>query len=463
MENPTTNYDLDHPPVPYIARRNVGEEWKPEFWDRHLPQAGFITDFVYATRGIESPTNFCAWTAVFLLSSLLKRDAWLKWFPGVLFPNLYILFVAPPRICPKSTPIILCEKYIYKKMFTHFNDPLQRKGKELNIVHSRATMEALYKELVPKIESVNIIGPSGQFETRQLDMGSKLCIMASEFSTFLGRAQYSIGLVDKLTDWYDCKDEDDSFTISGGEVQLKDLYVTILGGTTFDGLKLSIPPEALKGGFISRLIIVLNRKETRRFAFPIEIPGAPSFDELSKRLAWIVENAQGEFTFSPKATQRYKEWYDEFKDKLAEGYYGEMDRSRMDTNVLKLSVVMHVQRYTTDREITIDDFNDAVQMIESSADPEENPLEDVGTTVYERIYGSVLKKFQKLESGDKLSFRKILRDVSPEKKGGNTLHIKEAINQLWSEGRVRAYNGPTMINHRLSFASNEEYEWMGNE
>jgi len=445
------------PPVPFTSHREPGAKWKPEIWDRNLPQKGFITDFVYATRGIESPTNFCAWTAVFLISSLLKRDAWLKWFPGVLYPNLYILFVAPPRICPKSTPIVLCEKYVYRKAMGCITDPVLRKMKELNTIHSRATMEALYTKLVPQVVAV----PIGN-EYKNLKLGSKLCIMASEFSTFLGRAQYSIGLVDKLTDWYDCKDEDDSHTVSGGPVNLEDIYVTILGGTTFDGLKLSIPPEALKGGFISRLILVINRKKTREFPFPIEIPGAPSFDELGQRLAWILEFAQGEYTFSEEAKDAYEIWYHTFTERLQSGHFGEMDRSRMDTNVLKLSVIMCVQRYSLERVISKEDFEDAVRLIESSVDPEENPLEDVGTSVYERIFLSVLKKFQKLSVGDKITYRTVLRSVSPEKKGGNSLHVQMSISQLMGDGRILAYSGSNLL-ERLSFSSNETYEWRGEE
>jgi len=79
--------------------------WKTEDFDEFLPEPGFMTDFVMALRGVESPTIFAFWAAAFVMSTVLKRDAFLQWYPENIFPNLYIMLVAPPRVCAKSTSL----------------------------------------------------------------------------------------------------------------------------------------------------------------------------------------------------------------------------------------------------------------------------------------------------------------------------------------------------------------------
>src|SRR6056297_1303363 len=130
-------YSPTSPPIPY-SEKDVTKVWQDEEWDANLPQPGFLTDLVLTTRGIETPTKFAIWSGIFAISTILKRDAYLNWGFKPLYPNMYIILVAPPRMCAKSTVIDICED-----IFLGLDDLLKSVDlklafrKKLNLHHSK--------------------------------------------------------------------------------------------------------------------------------------------------------------------------------------------------------------------------------------------------------------------------------------------------------------------------------------
>ena len=75
------------PPVPYDENAVPASRraWVPDFHDQLIPKRkGFISDFVFHTRGIMTPTLASIWSALFVLQSAIKREAWLQWYPKPL-------------------------------------------------------------------------------------------------------------------------------------------------------------------------------------------------------------------------------------------------------------------------------------------------------------------------------------------------------------------------------------------
>ena len=66
--------------------------------------------------------------------------------------------------------------------------------------------------------------------------------------------------------------------------------------------------------------------------------------------------------FSREAYGEYAKWYRRFKDNLVGNPNGNA-LARMDTNLLKLSVIMRAQRYDPGTLITLNDFKDAVRLL----------------------------------------------------------------------------------------------------
>ena len=271
-----------------LTTRDVKQTWADEEWDKYLPASGFITDFVTATRGIESPTQLAVWAAIFTISSLLKRDAYLQWYPNPLYPNMFIVMVAPPRICAKSTIARVADE-ILVEFPSLITDHKLSQRKKLPIIRSKATPEGISMMLKPTVDS--IIDEKTQ-KVMLITRDSHLAIIISELSTLINKKLYNQGLIGKLTDLYDCKELDSDVTQGRGEQEFKNIYVTLLGATTIDGLKDAIPEEAFGDGFMSRVILVNQPSSTRSYPMPFNIPEI-GLQDLIKRAAFMAENALG--------------------------------------------------------------------------------------------------------------------------------------------------------------------------
>lgn len=361
--------------VPFSEDMTQNRFWKPEPWDDNLPSPGFITDFVLYTRGIETPTKFSTWVALWTVSSVLKRQAWFRNFPIGLFPNLYVFLIGPPRVVAKGYGISVAEQ-ILTDFHCSIKDNRKAVEKRVNLLRSRVTPEAFRIALKP--DTINPVQSSSGIGN--VNRGSQICLITSELSTFLGQQQYNIGLIDRLTHYYDCKAEDDDLTISAKWQRFKDIYITWLAASTKQHLEDSIPRQAFGGGFMSRVIIVYQASPTRDYPFPLEVIGGPTIEDLKKRLAWVAINGYGEYNFTNAATKWYKDWYYDFKKKLKKDI--ELDekcmKHRLDTHLKKVATLLRAQRYEEGREIGIRDLLEAEKILNATFASNINAVCDVG-------------------------------------------------------------------------------------
>lgn len=370
-------YPLSSPPVPYLES-DIAPGWQKEPWDVNLPDSpGFITDLVWATRGTESTTKFSVWSAIFIISSLLKRDAWLPWIEGSpMFPNMYILFVAPPRVCAKSTAVKFAEKSL-RKVESVETDPVLKYLKSINSHHGKATPEVLYDILEPEEKEFELEDGS----ILPVDRGSQVALIQSELGTFINKSKYNQTLVSVMTKWYDSDDKDDEATRGNGRKSLRNIYVTLFGATTPDAMKDDLPEEVIGGGFLSRCLIISEEQATRYYPLPVRFKGAPDHAELGQRLLWIADNCQGPFTLSKEALQVYNAWYRRFKDSLHVMKSDDINmRARMDTNLIKLAMIIRAQRYEPGMVITKEDFEYAIKLIDEVYQTASPVLDEVGGT-----------------------------------------------------------------------------------
>jgi len=401
-------YPLSKPPKPCDESKIV-QLWKPEEWDVNIPVKGFITDLVLTMRLVETPTKFTVWSALVGLSMLVGRDAYYRWAPDALFLNLYVWIIAPPRICPKSTSIHVLEK-ILRMVPDIIMDPVLSARKKLNSVHSKATPEHLYDRMVP-----------GEITTqgKKIELGSKMSLVISELATFFGKQKYNEGLFSVLTNFYDCLKDDDEGTRGKGVNFMKDMYVTMFGATTPADLLDTIPQIAFGSGFMSRLNIIYQATGTRDYVHPSFPVGAPTMDELGQRLAWIAENAQGEYYLSKEAYVAFRNWYPKFKADLNTGKIG-IGEARKDTNILKIATLIQISQYTRTKEISLESFNAAKTLVYDSVKDTADLLMGVGTSDF---YKFILKMKEFLQDGQKTR-KQILNKFQKE---GMTI---ETLNQL---------------------------------
>jgi hypothetical protein len=444
-------YPLSKPPSP-VKASEVAEGWQPDPWDHNLPrQGGFITDLVWATRGTESTTKFATWSALFAVSSLLKRDAWLPWIEGSpMFANIYIFFVAPPRVCAKSTAVKFASKAM--RSASHIKmDPILKYLKEFNEINGKATPEALYDAMMPEEKAFQI---QGSGEPYMADRGSQVCLIQSELSTFLGKQQYNQALLPSLTKWYDSDDRDDEATRGRGKTELRNIYVTLFGATTPEAMRTDLPEEVVGGGFMSRCLTIYEQRSTRHYPVPILFRGAPTYQELAHRLMWIAQNCQGPFTISKEAMYLYKDWYKQFKFSLEKLSSDEINmRARMDTNLIKVAMLVRAQRYEPGMVITREDFEYAIKLIDDVYDTSQAVLEEVGGS---DGYQHLQKVSKFIEANGTVTRSKLLTVF---KKHLNTTQLDSALTHLLGMDAIVIKDGRERLNAPGS-STKEVYEWI---
>ena len=172
--------------IPFDEKIVEERFWDDEMWDAYVPE-GFISDFVLNRRGWETPTKFCIWTGLFIISAIIKREGLLKWGSGKMFPNLFVFIVAPHAINAKTSAINFGVNKILTKLPDYIKDPVTKEKKNFDILTS-TTPEAMFKVMSEAIRYSNIVKDGKIYKIKT---GSELCMVTSELATFLGRQQYN--------------------------------------------------------------------------------------------------------------------------------------------------------------------------------------------------------------------------------------------------------------------------------
>lgn len=426
-----------------------GERWVPDFYDKALPRSkGFISDFIYYTRGFETPTLSCIWTALFVMASAIKREAWISWAPKPLYVNQYIIIIGPAGIVKKTTAVSSVGLPILRKFRNYLADRNVYAMKGVKVVKDKTTPEALLDSITPDKKEGHdfyLVDTNGEWLKGSDGKAVKYCrtsevsLVVSELSTLLTKRSYSDSMTQILIDLYDCHDDWDWSTLSRGTITLKKLHTTMLAGTTVDGLRESIPRAAMGDGFLSRTIPVYVPDTRREYPRPFVPKLAPSEDELAKRLAWVVERTMGPYELDRKASDTFNDWYSKFKRGLRENPDVAGSLSRMDVNVYKTALLMKAQRYESEGNlIGEDDLLDAIRLLDltyssfsflrSQVDPDE--LVATSSRVLQYLRRKTRKKG--LTRGRLLSALHLKADMA-------TLALEELVArgsvEVWYEGR----------------------------
>jgi len=447
------------PPTPYPIWEMIRErpDWQKEPWDDLIPGEGFVGDFVAHTRGVETSTSFSIWTALFLISSVLRRDAWFKWIEGSpLLPNLYVVLVSPPGLLKKNT-VMAMGRHTMESMPSYIQDPGMSLYKTVTTFTDSITPEGIRDVLTPTNQRVKYMDSEGEEIIQSIHKGSEVAFFVPELAVMLNRKRYNMGIIERLTSLYDGEDSATSYTRGGGYVNLKDLYVTLLGGATPDGLRDSFPEEAFGGGFMSRTMVIYEEYPTRFYPTPKRFEGIPSQEEAAKRLAWIAENAQGQYYLSEEATRLHEEWYQHWKLSLAHFTDdNEVNRqTRLDTIVLRLSTLIRAQRYEVGTCITAKDWFLAKAIAEKTLGKAGGATAEVGGGIYQKILNRCQKK---LSMKGRVSRRELITSMS---KYTSAEFVDKVIKQLHEMNLIRTENSMGRKTASPGYTNKDIYVWKG--
>lgn len=355
---------------------------------------GFVTDFVASLRGNEVPVAFSSWCAILALSSALKRETWYRWHPERLYPNFYLILVGPAGEAKKGVAIGQFSA-VLQGMTEYITAYNVRVMKEMKVFEDKITSEGLAKFLKTYLRGsvIPLLDSEGKVLMRDghpvtYKKTAELTIVAEELGTLMSKARYNEDLITNLTALYNTKSRGSELTVKRGKVEMPNLFTNLIGGTTPDAFRESIPRAALNEGFLSRTIVCYQKACVQCYPDPISF--GPKREELSSRLAWIAENTVGEWRLSPEAKKLYDAWYERNKKAFDFTRFHSSQRSRFSIHLLKLALILSAQRYVVHRKeetrvIDLEALEDAINLLEATMETAPAVIEEVEASALGRL------------------------------------------------------------------------------
>lgn len=308
---------------------------------RNIPD--WIEGYLAYTEDSEPPQLFKEWCAVSVIAAALQRKCKLEWGTTVFYPNLYIVLTAPAGKARKGTAMAPARKFI------------DRIG--IPLAAEAVTREALIRTLK---ESESVLST----ETGII-VHSSLTVFSPELTVFLG--YNNTQLMSDLTDWFDCSEKWVYRTKTAGTDDISGVFINMLGATTPDLIRSTLPLDAIGGGLTSRMIFVFEEKKGKIVPFPFV---SEETRKLETKLYYDIEcinMLQGQFKFTKEFLSRWGDWYtaQEGKNPFGANYNKAFDGyiERRPTQVLKLSMVMNASR-TDEMVLDEPDLARAIDLLE---------------------------------------------------------------------------------------------------
>lgn len=299
--------------------------------NRLLPN--WLEAYMAYTALSRSPDEFHLWTGIVTIAGAIRRKAWFNFDYFELFPNLYVVLVAPAGRCKKSTAMRIGRKLL-----------AQVPG--VNFTTDSTTRERLIVDLA----------------AAHADGHSSMTAYASEFASLLTSS--GMDMVAFLTDIYDCPVEWAHKTKMGGTNKIKAPWLNLFGGTTPDWIARSLPLDTVGIGLTSRIIFVYQDTPRIRKAFPKLTDDQKMLGELLLKDLVTISTISGQYILTPEAEQFYEAWdlknqtERAIDDPRLSGYY-----ERKPMHVIKVAMVIAASQHD-DPVLTKDDVEKALEILD---------------------------------------------------------------------------------------------------
>ena len=332
----------------------------------------WLEDYLEFTSNTEPPDIFRRWVGISCLASVLQRKVYLPRSDDlIIYPNLYIVLVAPPGKARKGTSM--------KVGFKLLTEPAM----QVVLSAEATTREALIRAL----------GNARLFyrnEEGYEHPHSSLTIYSPELAVFLGNG--STQMYSDLTDWYDCRDVWNYQTKQKETSdELRNVWVNLIGATTPALIQKTIPPDAIGGGLSSRMIFIYANRKGKI------VPNPQTTNEERQQRSDLLERLEkihllsGRFVTTSAYEELWEKWYvsiedkPPFQDDKFAGYF-----ERRPEIVLKLSIILHVSR---EANMLIDeiDLARAIYTLEQAEVNMPRALRGVGQNSYASIIARVIE------------------------------------------------------------------------
>ena len=230
---------------------------------------------------------------------------------------MYVILVAPAGMARKGAPIKAAEEFVKIIPDVNFID--------------RTTTERLPHDLSYRVQVVG-----GQTTKVPCDAQAFLC--AEELVAILDDQSYNAGVMKFLIDWWDCPDRRATRSISHNVIELLNLHLTLLGGTTPGWLQGALSSLIAGGGMLSRAIWVVENRTKKRLSWP-GLPDENIARSLREQIVYI-EAVKGEFSIDKSSFDWNDDWYNKFRDHLEANESDAPALERRQIHQIKLAMIL---------------------------------------------------------------------------------------------------------------------------
>lgn len=327
----------------------------------------WINGYMAYTDNSEPPYLYRKWCAISVLAAVLQRKCCMPWGSLTFYPNMYIVLVGPPA-ARKGTAMAPAQDILYNL--------------GIKMASEAVTREALIREL--KESNGTIIDP----ETGSIEYHSSLTVFSPELTVFLGYNNPT--LLSDLTDWYDCRKKWVYRTKTQGVDEIYGVFLNILGATTPDLIRATLPLDAIGGGLTSRMIFVYEQNKGK-------VVPAPFYTDAEQGLLTQLQSdleqihlLQGDFRPTEDFLEAWVDWYSvqgqkpPFQDKHFAGYI-----ERRPNHVMKLSMILNASR-TNSMIVEAQDFENALHLLEQTEVKMPRTFSGVGSSSMAGVLSQVM-------------------------------------------------------------------------
>lgn len=386
-----------------------------------LCDEGWIKKYLEYTKNQASPELFHVWTAVAVLAGALRRNVYIdRGGYYTLYPNLYIILVAPQGRCMKSTAASIGAR-------------LLKRIEGVRIMHEKITPEGLISYLSGEMRGVNpTFSKVYRGKHVQISRQCNCFIFAPELSVFLGGVAYTIGLIELLTSLYEGKDTWEYRTKTRGCVELENVNVNLFGASTPDWLAKGFSEDAFGGGFMGRTIYVYQ-DEGKKIAWPEKPTGMEDTEIMLLHDLMRISQLSGEYAVPPETKNFYEKWHDkyagDFSSRMA-GYY-----ERKPDHALKLAMILAAS-YSDEMTVTKGHVEESLNMLTSLEMLMPKAFAYIGATS-EAITSQKIIETISNTPHQFMAYRKLLSSVRHMIR--NRKEFDEIIDTLSASGQIRVY------------------------
>lgn len=376
---------------------------------RNIPD--WIEGYLAYTEDSEPPQLFKEWCAVSVIAAALQRKCKLEWGTTVFYPNLYIVLTAPAGKARKGTAMAPARKFI------------DRIG--IPLAAEAVTREALIRTLK---ESESVVSTENG-----IIVHSSLTVFSPELTVFLG--YNNTQLMSDLTDWFDCSEKWVYRTKTAGTDDISGVFINLLGATTPDLIRSTLPLDAIGGGLTSRMIFVFEEKKGKIVPFPFV---SDETKQLETKLYYDIEcinMLSGQFKFTRDFLSSWGDWYtaqegiNPFGNNYNKAFDGYIERRP--TQVLKLSMVMNASR---SNEMVLDrqDLLRAIDLLERTEKKMPRAFGGIGLSQNAQLTYAISELVSRAPNG--VTMTEIMRAHTFN---GTTAEISDALEILVQSKMIR--------------------------